>query len=79
MQNNPQAIQDAMRIANSPLGQQLFQLLQQSSGKELNQAMEKAASGDYAAVKMLLENLMHDPKAQQLFNKMGGSHGSDGR
>ena len=79
MQNNRKAMEDALRMAQSPAGQQLLKLLQQSNGPQLNQAMEKAAAGDYAAAKMLLSNLMQDPQARQLLDRMGGNHGSDGR
>ena len=79
MQNNRKSMEDAMRIAQSPEGQELLKLLQQSSGPQLNQAMEKAAAGDYAPVKALLRNWMQDPQAKQLLDRMGGNHGSDGR
>ncbi len=79
MQNNPDAVREAMRMANSSEGQQLLKLLQQSGGRELNQAMEKAAAGDYTAVRALLANVLRDPQARQLLDRMGGSHGSAGR
>lgn len=79
MQNNQQAMQEAMRMANSPAGQQLLKMLQQSSGQQLNQAMNKAATGDYEGAKSLLSALLRDPQARELLDRMGGSHGTDGR
>lgn len=79
MQTNPDAIQEAMRMAKSPAGQQLLKMLQSSGPQELNQAINKAAAGDYEAVKGLLNNFLRDPQAQELIKQMGGNHGSDGR
>ena len=79
MQNNQDAVREALRIAQSEAGQQLLRMLQQNSGPELNQAMEKAASGDYTSAKALLSGLMKDPRAMELINRIGGKHGSDGR
>ena len=79
MQNNPDAIREALRMANSPAGQQLMKLLQRSGGQELNQAMNKAASGDYEEAKKLLNTLLRDPQARQLLDRMGGNYGTDGR
>lgn len=79
MQENRDAIGDAMRMAQSPAGQQLLQLLRQSGGAELDQAMEKALSGDYSSAKSLLSTLMSTPQAMELMKQLGGSHGSDGR
>ena len=45
MQNNPKNFEDAMRIARSPAGQELFRLLQNADQEKLNKAMSGAASG----------------------------------
>lgn len=79
MQNNPDAIREALRMAQSAEGQQLMQLLQQCGGQELSQAMNQAAAGDYRAAKSIVNSLMKDPRAQALLKQMGGSYGSDGR
>ena len=78
MQNND-AIQEAMRLANSPAGKQLLQMLRSSGGEEMNRAMAMASSGDYEGAKALLNQMLQDPKARALLNQMGGNHGSDGR
>ena len=65
-------VQQAMKLAQSPAGQQLIRLLQTNGGTELRAAMEQAAAGDYSQVQKTLSSLIQDPKAQQLFEQMGG-------
>lgn len=79
MPNNQEYIREAMKMANSPAGQQLLRLLQQSSGQSLQQAMNSAASGDYESAKRTLNALLNDPQARKLLQQMGGNHGSNGR
>ena len=79
MENNQDAIREAMRMANSPAGQQLLQMLQKQNPAGLQNAMQSAASGDYDAARKVLSQLMTDPQAKKLLNQMGGTHGSDGR
>jgi hypothetical protein len=79
MQNNNDVMAKALRMAQSEAGQQLLSMLKHSGGQELDQAMNQAAAGDYTAAKLLLNNLMKDPQAQELMKRLGGSHGSDGR
>ena len=79
MEHNKQAMEEAMRLASSPMGQQLLKMLQQSGGPQLNHAMEKAAGGDYTAARAILTNLMQNPQAKALWEQMGGHHGTDGR
>lgn len=79
MPNNSDAIQEAMRMAQSPAGQQLLRLLQQGNSQALQQAMNSAASGDYESAKKALSTVLNDPQAQKLLRQMGGNHGSDGR
>ncbi|MBE6922511.1 MAG: hypothetical protein E7465_04930 [Ruminococcaceae bacterium] len=79
MQNNPKNFEDAMRIARSPAGQELFRLLQSADQEKLNKAMSGAASGDYEAVKNSLGPLLSSPEVRALLAQMGGYHGSNGR
>ena len=68
MQNNEQAIQDAMRIAQSPDGKKLIHLLQSKHPDILNQAMANASKGDYTQAQKILSSLLSDPEAQKLLN-----------
>lgn len=75
MPNRDNAFQDAMRMAQTPAGQQLIRMLQQSGGADIQQAMEKAASGDYSQAKQLLSALMQNPEAKELLRQLGGRNG----
>lgn len=66
-------IQEAMKLAQSPAGQQLIGLLQQTGGNDLQSAMEKAAAGDYSQAKQAIQALMQNPEAQKLLKQMGGT------
>lgn len=79
MQNNQEVIREAMRMAQSPAGQQLLQMLRAGNSQELKDAMDKAAAGDYAAAKQALSSILGNPEAQKLLSQMGGNHGSNGR
>lgn len=79
MQNNQDAIREAMRMAQTPAGQQLLQMLRAGNSQELKTAMDRAAAGDYAAAKQALSAILNNPEAQKLLQQMGGSNGSNGR
>lgn len=75
MQNNQEAMQEAMRIAKSPEGQKLIRLLKQSSPDKLQQVLSSAASGDLAGARGTLNTLLSNPEAQAILNRMGGNNG----
>lgn len=79
MRNDQDAIREAMRLAQSPAGKQLIQMLQGSGDPQLQKAMASAASGDYAGAKQALSAILSNPEAQKLLRQMGGNHGPDGR
>lgn len=66
------SIQDAMRMAQSPAGQQLLAMLRQKNSDELQQAMIQASAGNYTGAQQLLSDLMKDPQALALLSKLGG-------
>lgn len=72
--NIPQnfSMQDAMRLANSPAGQQLIRLLQQQDGINFNTAMSSAAQGNYDEAKDALSSLMASPEIRALLEQLGG-------
>lgn len=63
--------EDAMKMAKSDAGQQLIALLQQKNSPQLQQAMEKASTGDYAQAKQLLSTLLTDPRTKELLTQLG--------
>ena len=75
MQKNSQdfSMQEAMRLAKTPAGQQLLALLQQADKRSVNQAMAKAAAGDYEQAKALLGPLLASEEARALLAQLGGS------
>lgn len=64
-------IQEAMKLAQSDAGRQLYALLQQTQGQQLQSAMEQASAGNYDAVKKALSTMLSDPQAQKLLKQMG--------
>lgn len=69
------ALQEARRLAETPEGKQLAALLQQLGGTDLQQAVDRAAAGDFSAAKQALRSIVKDPQTQQLLEKLGGNHG----
>ena len=67
-------MQEVLRMASTPAGQQLIALLRQQGGNEFKKAMENASSGNYAQAKQAIESLLSDSKAQQLLKELGGHH-----
>ena len=66
------SIQEAMRMAKSPAGQRLMELLRSSDAPELRQAMDQASAGDYVQAKKTLSGLLASPEVQALLKQMQG-------
>ena len=64
--------QDAMRLANTPAGQQLLSLLQRSNPDVLETAKQQAANGNYAQLTKTLESLMASEEIKNLLKQLGG-------
>lgn len=71
MENSNLPLQEAMRLASSPAGRQLYALLNQQNKDAMQKAMASAASGDYDTAKAMLSSMLSDPKAQQLLKELG--------
>ena len=71
--NQPGAnpIQEAKRIAATPTGRELIRLLQKQGGTDLQQAMERAAAGDYSGAQKALSVLLQDPETKKLLEQLG--------
>ena len=70
MQNQDETLQNALQMAQTPAGQRLIRMLQQSGGDELRSAVQKAASGDYSQAKQLLSALAENPDIQKLMDQL---------
>lgn len=66
------SMQDAMRLAKSPVGEQLLAMLQKKDPNVLNQAMQQANEGNYEQVKDTMSALLHDEEIQNLLKQLGG-------
>lgn len=77
MQKTPEtsgniSLEQAKRLAKTPVGSQLIALLRQNAGPELQSALEKAAGGDYSQVKAIIDRSLSSPQVQELLKKLGG-------
>ena len=61
---------DAMRLAQSDAGKQLFALLQSTQGQQLQEAMDQASLGNYEQVKQTVQALMASEQAQALLKQL---------
>ena len=70
--SNKFSIEDAMRIAKSPAGQQLISILQKSNAEDLKEAMSHASGGNMEQAKEKLAPLLSSPEIQSLLKQLGG-------
>ena len=73
MQKNSQdfSMQEAIRLANSPAGQQLLAILKQSDSAKLQQLMQQAAGKDFEKAGQTLNALLSSPEAKALLDQLG--------
>lgn len=74
MQKNSEnfSVQDAMRLAGTPAGQELLAMLRRRDGSQLQQAAQLASEGNYEQAQQLLQGFLRDPQVQQLLSQLGG-------
>lgn len=74
MQKNSEdfSMQEALRLAKSPAGQQLLAFLQSSNNAQVRQAIEHAAAGDYEQAKQSVGAILASPEAKKLLEQLGG-------
>lgn len=66
------SIEDAMRLATSPAGKQLLNVLQQADPDTLNKAKTQASSGDYSQMAQTLAPLLASEEVRKLMQQLGG-------
>lgn len=66
------SLKDAQKLANSPAGRRLMELLQQGGDQQLNEATEKFIAGDAAQAQKLLKPLLESPEIAALLKQLGG-------
>lgn len=64
-------MQEALRVAQSPAGQQLLALLRQADPAILEQAAIQASGNSPEQLKKTLETLTEDPRIAQLLKQLG--------
>ncbi len=74
MEKNSQefSMQEAMRLAKSPAGQQLLAMLRQADSRQLQQAMTQVSSGDYTSAQTTIQSFLENPEIQKLLQQFGG-------
>jgi hypothetical protein len=73
MQKNSEdfSMQEALRLAQSPAGQQLLAMLRQQDAGQLRQAMEQASAGDLQNARKTVEAMMATPEMQKILGQLG--------
>ena len=73
MQKNSEdfSMQEALRLAKSPVGQQLLAMLRRKDNGQLQQAMDLAAEGNYAQASQIINTLLSSGDTQQLLDELG--------
>ena len=64
------SMQDALRMAQSPAGQQLLAMLRSGDSGQLQQVMDLAKAGDLANASASLQSMLSSKQAQQLLKQM---------
>ena len=59
-----------MRLAQSPAGQQLLNILRRQDSQTLHTAAQLAAAGNYNQAKSLLSGLLANPEAKELLKQL---------
>lgn len=72
MQKNSEdfSVQEAMRLAKTPAGQQLIALLQQERSDKLQAIIQLAQQGNMQAAGNALQQVLSSPDAQKLVKEM---------
>ncbi len=71
--NNGFSMEDAKRLASTPAGQQLIQMMQQQqNAKLLQNAAQAAAQGDYRQLQAALGPMLNSEDVQKLLRQLGG-------
>ena len=73
MQKNSQdfSMQEAMHLAQSPVGQQLLAMLRSTDSNLLQQASDQASTGNYEEAGRIIRALLSSPEAKKLLDELG--------
>ena len=65
------SLEDAQRLAQSPVGQQLLDIIRRSDRAKFQQAASLAAQGNSEQAKLLLSDFLNDPQVIALLSQFG--------
>lgn len=65
------SMEELMKLANSPAGQQLMAMLKSQDSGKLEQAAAQAKSGDYSQAGQTLSSMLSSPEARRLIKELG--------
>ena len=65
------SMQDIMRIAQSPAGQQLMAMLTKANPVALETAMQQASGGNYSEVQKTLQAFTNNSDIKRIIQQMG--------
>ena len=66
------SMEEVLKLAKSPAGQQLMAMLRQQDSAKLEQAAAQAKAGDYSQASQTLSAMLSSPEAQKLMKQLGG-------
>ena len=77
MHKNPEdfSMQDAMRLANTPVGKELIATLRSTGGSDWEDVQQAVNNGDYESAKSSLSQILKSPKIQALLKEMEQNNG----
>lgn len=70
--NQKFSMEEIMKLAKSPAGQQLMAMLKQQDSAKLEQVAAQAKTGDYSQASQTLSAMLSSPEAQKLLKELGG-------
>ena len=65
------SIQEAMRLAKSPAGQELIAMLQRTNSDQLQNIVSQAQAGNVSQAGDMLQKMLSSPEAQKLLKELG--------
>ncbi len=76
MHQNPNSfsMDDALRLAATPAGKELLNLLKSNTSQDMTSARKAVESGDYEMAKKSLSSLLQSPEIQKLLRQMENGH-----
>ena len=70
--NQDFSMEEVMRLAKSPAGQQLIAMLKAQNNDKLEQVIAQAKTGNYSEASKNLSGMLSSQEAQKLLKELGG-------